>query len=133
MTRQQFVQFVLVAMFFGAAAWPSRAWSQATSDGGSLSDRIRNFQRGWDGSAATSDDPNGTARRCQIMLRSNRQYSTNPAAQSGLPQINAKSLIPSNLFGRPVRQRSERKRRPANSNSSAFGCVKDPVVNHKPE
>jgi hypothetical protein len=99
MTRQQFVQFAFVAMFFGAAAWPSRAWSQAASDAGSLSDRIRNFQRGWDGSAATSDDPNGTAPVPNDA--GSRQYSTNPAAQSGLPQISAKSLIPSNLFGRP--------------------------------
>src|SRR5947208_2921978 len=100
MTLQRLTRFIQFGAFLVAFTSTSIAWSQSSSEGGSLADRIRDLRRGMGDSAIAADD---TAVTTPLPgdQPAPRVHPSAPVGQGGLPQINAKSLIPSNLFGRP--------------------------------
>ena len=109
MTRLRLIRLVQLGVFLATTACALNARSQS-SDGSSLADRIRDLRRGSNSSdsAGAVDDPTATT-PVQTDEPSPRPRAAASAGQTGLPQINAKSLIPSNLFGRPSASPSESK------------------------
>jgi uncharacterized repeat protein (TIGR01451 family) len=108
MTRLRLIRLVQLGVFLATTACALSVRSQS-SDGSSLADRIRDLRRGSSAdSAGAMDDPNATT-PVQSDQPSPRPRAATSAGQTGLPQINAKSLIPSNLFGRPSASPSESK------------------------
>ena len=100
MTRLRLIRLVQLGVFLATTACALGARSQS-SDGSSLADRIRDLRRGSSAdSVSAADDPTATT-PVQTDEPSPRPRAAASAGQTGLPQINAKSLIPSNLFGRP--------------------------------
>jgi uncharacterized repeat protein (TIGR01451 family) len=100
MTRQRLTRLVQLGVVVTTIACTARAWSQSSSDGQSLADRIRAMRRGDNAvdAASDADDSPATAPPDQPMPRP--LHTPAPTGQGGIPQINAKSLFPSNLFGR---------------------------------
>jgi uncharacterized repeat protein (TIGR01451 family) len=97
-------------MFMIVISCAARAWSQSSSDSSSLADRIRELRRGASsGDAASAEDDSTGVAPVPTGQSPSPPRSTTSAAQSGLPQINAKSLIPFNLFGRPSTSTDESK------------------------
>jgi uncharacterized repeat protein (TIGR01451 family) len=130
MIRLRRIRLVQLGVILFTISCAASAWSQQSSGGQSLADRIREMRSGGNSaeSSGASDDSSGTA-PVPTDQSTGRPRSTTPAGQSGLPQINAKSLIPFNLFGRPSTNPNDGKEpQPMPARTPSAAAKKAPVT-----